>query len=87
MLGILRSAEAELRMTAQYMSLVGASAASDAVIPAKAATDARDSSFRRSSLAFGHILVRQWANSNFNSTIHEMPTANWASRESGRGWV
>ncbi len=44
MLGILSSAEAELRMTAHNMSIVvGASAASDAAIPSKASTDLRNS--------------------------------------------
>ena len=74
MLGILRSAKAELRMTAQYMSLVVASAASDAAIPSKAATDVRDSSFHRNYSATGRERWHHWANNGFNSIVHQMAT-------------
>ena len=56
-------------------------------IPYKAATDARYSSFRHSCSQPVHNLAHQRARNHFNSTIHQTPTANWASRESGRGWV
>ncbi len=63
--------------------------ANDTAIPSKATTDARDSSFRRSYLVFCYNFACRWANNDFNSTINQMPAANWAPfptrRREGKG--
>ncbi len=61
------------RMTAQLMSIVA-----QRRIPSKAATDVMDSSLRRSFPAIGRDLSHYRAQKRFNSTIIQMPTANWA---------
>ena len=56
------------------MSTVGSSAASDAAIPSKAATDVRDSSFRRNYPPTDHNLAHYRVRNGFNSIIHQIST-------------
>ena len=72
MLGILRSAEAELRMTGHHMSILEAS---DMVIPSKVATAVCNSFCRNYSTPGGYLCHHQ-ANNGFNSIIHQMLANN-----------